>query len=208
MAPPGRRTGSLNCSTNPEEDALGLRRIRSGSRRTIFGWMQTRTNPMPGVGAPVDRFGVVFLCGGDSRHERHIGGRRGVVYRSPRGVLHQRRRQRHRRRRPAAGATRQTGRPRAMALPMCRSQPAQAAPQRRSLHREETGRSQEALAGAADLDATSIRGLERGTSNPTWDVADRVARALGLPLHELARMADELETADHRPTNQPLRQRD
>ena len=58
-----------------------------------------------------------------------------------------------------------------------------------------------------DLDATSIRGLERGTSNPTWDVADRVARALGLSLHELARMADELETTGRQPTNRPLRQR-
>lgn len=76
------------------------------------------------------------------------------------------------------------------------------------LRREETGLTQEALADAADLDATSIRGLERGTSNPTWDVVDRVSRALGLALHELARRADELETANHRPTNQPLRQRD
>jgi transcriptional regulator with XRE-family HTH domain len=75
------------------------------------------------------------------------------------------------------------------------------------LRREETGLSQEALADAADLDATSIRGLERGIANPTWDVADRVSRALGLSLHELARMADELETEDHRPTNRPLRQR-
>lgn len=75
------------------------------------------------------------------------------------------------------------------------------------LRREETGLSQEALADAANLDATSVRGLERGTSNPTWDVTDRVARALGLALHELARMADELETEDHRPTNRPLRQR-
>jgi transcriptional regulator with XRE-family HTH domain len=75
------------------------------------------------------------------------------------------------------------------------------------LRREETGLSQEALADAAELDATSIRGLERGTSNPTWDVADRVSRALGLSLHELARMADELETADHRPTNRPLPRR-
>jgi transcriptional regulator with XRE-family HTH domain len=76
------------------------------------------------------------------------------------------------------------------------------------LRREETGLSQEALADAADLDATSVRGLERGTSNPTWDVADRVARALGLSLHQLARMADELETTNRRPTNQPLGHRD
>src|ERR1039458_2978143 len=72
---------------------------------------------------------------------------------------------------------------------------------------EEIGLTQEALADTADLDATSIRGLERGTSNPTWDVADRVARALGLSLHELARMADELETTGRQPTNRPLRQR-
>jgi transcriptional regulator with XRE-family HTH domain len=74
------------------------------------------------------------------------------------------------------------------------------------LRREEIGLTQEALADAADLDATSIRGLERGVANPTWDVADRVSRALGLALHELARSADELETKDRRPTNQPLRE--
>lgn len=73
------------------------------------------------------------------------------------------------------------------------------------LRREEIGLSQEAVADTADVDATSIRGLERGIANPTWDVADRVSRALGLALHELARMADELETADRRPTNMPLR---
>jgi transcriptional regulator with XRE-family HTH domain len=72
------------------------------------------------------------------------------------------------------------------------------------LRREEIELTQEALADAADLDPTSIRGLERGVGNPTWDVADRVARALGLALHELARRADELETNDRRPTNQPL----
>ncbi len=56
--------------------------------------------------------------------------------------------------------------------------------------REEVGMTQEALADADELDATSIRGIERGIANPTWDVADRVARALGLALHELARSAD------------------
>lgn len=72
------------------------------------------------------------------------------------------------------------------------------------LRREEIGLTQEALADAADLDATSVRGLERGIANPTWDVADRIARALGLALHELAQRADELETNDRRPTNQSL----
>lgn len=75
------------------------------------------------------------------------------------------------------------------------------------LRREEIGMTQEALADAAGLDATSIGGLERGVANPTWDVADRVSRTLGLALHELARMADELETKDWRPTNEPIRQR-
>jgi transcriptional regulator with XRE-family HTH domain len=73
------------------------------------------------------------------------------------------------------------------------------------LRREEVGLTQEALADAADLDPTSVRGLERGIANPTWDVVDRVARALGLPLHRLALKADELETRDRRPTNRPLR---
>lgn len=71
------------------------------------------------------------------------------------------------------------------------------------LRRDEVGLTQEALADAANVDPTSIRGLERGIANPTWDVVDRIARALGLALYELARNADELETADRRPTNQP-----
>lgn len=74
------------------------------------------------------------------------------------------------------------------------------------LRREEIGITQESLADSADLDPTSIRGLERGVANPTWDVADRVARALGLALHELAHRADNLETSDRRPTNKPLTQ--
>jgi len=73
------------------------------------------------------------------------------------------------------------------------------------LRRVEIGMTQEELADAAGLDATSIRGIERGVANPTWDVADRVARALGLALHKLASRADELETRDRRPTDQPMR---
>jgi transcriptional regulator with XRE-family HTH domain len=73
------------------------------------------------------------------------------------------------------------------------------------LRREEIGLTQEALADAAELDPTSIRGIERGIANPTWDVADRIARALGLALHELAHRAAKLETSDRRPTDRPLR---
>jgi hypothetical protein len=32
-------------------------------------------------------------------------------------------------------------------------------------------------------------GCERGIANPTWDAADRIARGLGLALHELAQLA-------------------
>src|ERR1700742_4033356 len=46
-------------------------------------------------------FGVAFPTGGRSQHERHSGGRRGVVHRPARGVLDQRRRPRRRRRRLA-----------------------------------------------------------------------------------------------------------
>jgi transcriptional regulator with XRE-family HTH domain len=72
------------------------------------------------------------------------------------------------------------------------------------LRREAIGLTHEALADATGLDATSARGLERGIANPSWDTADRIARALGLAVHELARHADELETSDRRPTNLPL----
>ena len=72
------------------------------------------------------------------------------------------------------------------------------------LRREEIRLTQEALADAADVDPTFVRGLERGVGNPTWDAADRISRALGLALHELARRADELETKDRQPTNRPL----
>jgi DNA-binding XRE family transcriptional regulator len=76
------------------------------------------------------------------------------------------------------------------------------------LYRGAADITQEAPADTADLDPTSIRGLERGIANPTWDVADRVARTLGLALHEPARRADELETIDRQPTNQPSRRHD
>jgi len=38
--------------------------------------------------------------------------------------------------------------------------------------------------------------------------ATGIARALGLALWELAELADELETEDRRPTNEPLRRLD
>lgn len=75
------------------------------------------------------------------------------------------------------------------------------------LRRVELGLTQEDLAHAANLDPTSIRGVERGVANPTWDAADRIARGLGLALYELAHRAAELETSDRRPTNRPRRRK-
>ena len=76
------------------------------------------------------------------------------------------------------------------------------------LRRRDRGLTQEALAHAANVDARTVRGIERGTANPSWDVADRIARALGWSLAKLAQRADELETDDRRPTDEPLRPRD
>jgi transcriptional regulator with XRE-family HTH domain len=75
------------------------------------------------------------------------------------------------------------------------------------LHREERGLPQEALADIA-VDPTSTRGFECGIANPIWDVADRIARALGQALDEFARRAGELKTVDRRPTNRSLRKHD
>jgi transcriptional regulator with XRE-family HTH domain len=76
------------------------------------------------------------------------------------------------------------------------------------LRRRDRGLTQEQLADAAAVDARTVRGIERGTANPTWNVTDRIARALGWSLAKLALRADELETDDRRPTDEPLRSRD
>lgn len=75
------------------------------------------------------------------------------------------------------------------------------------LRRREQGLKQEALADAAGISVRRLREIEAGKANPTWDVADRIARALGWSLAELATFADELETADRRPTDAPLQRR-
>jgi transcriptional regulator with XRE-family HTH domain len=50
------------------------------------------------------------------------------------------------------------------------------------------GLSQEALAHDAALDRSYASGLERGTTNPTVDLLDRIATALGVPVKELFRV--------------------
>jgi len=50
----------------------------------------------------------------------------------------------------------------------------------------------------------TLRAIEAGRGNPRADVLDRIARGLGWPMWRLAKLADELETADRRPTDRPL----
>ena len=52
--------------------------------------------------------------------------------------------------------------------------------------------SQEALADAAGLDRAYVSGLERGTRNPTLDTMQKIAHALGVPLHDLIEQAEGL----------------
>lgn len=59
--------------------------------------------------------------------------------------------------------------------------------------REERGLSQESLAAAADLHPTWISHLESGRKNPTWATVGRIAGALGMPVSELAAIAETLD---------------
>jgi transcriptional regulator with XRE-family HTH domain len=76
------------------------------------------------------------------------------------------------------------------------------------LRREELGLEQQAVALDAHVTASWISHIESGRQNPAWGTVDRVARALGWSIAQLAQRADELETEDRRPTNQPLPVRD
>jgi transcriptional regulator with XRE-family HTH domain len=58
-------------------------------------------------------------------------------------------------------------------------------------HRIAGGLSQEALAERADIHHTHVGLIERGQRNASLDVADRVARALGLPLSRLIAEAEK-----------------
>lgn len=58
--------------------------------------------------------------------------------------------------------------------------------------RTEQGWAQERLSEMAGLDRTYVSGLERGRRNPTLTTQERIADALGRPLHELIRSAEEM----------------
>jgi transcriptional regulator with XRE-family HTH domain len=72
------------------------------------------------------------------------------------------------------------------------------------LRREELGLSQEAVALEVGVETSWISHIESGRQNPSWGTVDRMSRALELPLWQLAKLADGLETADRRPTDKPL----
>jgi transcriptional regulator with XRE-family HTH domain len=59
--------------------------------------------------------------------------------------------------------------------------------------RKEAQLSQEALGLVADIHPTWISHLESGRVNPTWGNVRRIAKGLGVPLSELAALAEELE---------------
>ncbi len=76
------------------------------------------------------------------------------------------------------------------------------------LRREELGLEQQTVALDAGVEPSWISHIESGRQNPAWGTVDRIARALGLSIAQLAQRADELETEDRRPTNEPLPPRD
>jgi transcriptional regulator with XRE-family HTH domain len=59
--------------------------------------------------------------------------------------------------------------------------------------RQKAGLSQEALAARAGLDPSSIARVEAGQVDPTWGSMRRIASGLGVPLEELAELAETLE---------------
>lgn len=61
-------------------------------------------------------------------------------------------------------------------------------------HRELLRLSQEELAERAQMDRTYVSGVERGVRNPSLDVMQRIARALGSDLDVLFATAREIAT--------------
>jgi transcriptional regulator with XRE-family HTH domain len=58
--------------------------------------------------------------------------------------------------------------------------------------RQKAGLSKDDLAARAGLDAHSIARLEAGQVDPTWGSMRRIARGLGVPLEDLAELAETL----------------
>lgn len=62
--------------------------------------------------------------------------------------------------------------------------------------RREAVLTQEELALRADIHEAYVSFLESGRRNPTWGVVRRISLALGVPLSELARRAEEFERGE------------
>jgi DNA-binding XRE family transcriptional regulator len=60
--------------------------------------------------------------------------------------------------------------------------------------RAERDVTQEDLAHDAGITTGTLSLIERGQSNPTWGTVRSIARALGLSMSELAKVADRLES--------------
>ena len=50
-----------------------------------------------------------------------------------------------------------------------------------------------ALAPKAGLTANTLSLIERGEANPTWGAVRRIAKALGVPVSQLAKAAEKIE---------------
>lgn len=61
--------------------------------------------------------------------------------------------------------------------------------------RKDAGHSQEAFADRTGIHRTTMSEIERGVSNVSLDIAERIAKGLGIPLSELVAAAE----AERRP---------
>jgi len=59
--------------------------------------------------------------------------------------------------------------------------------------RKRAGLSQEALAERSGLAPSEVTRIESGLTDPVWGDVRRIAGGLGVPLEELAELAEELE---------------
>ncbi len=59
--------------------------------------------------------------------------------------------------------------------------------------REKRGVTQEVLASEAGTTLSTLSLIERGLTNPTWGTIGGIAKALGVSIGDLAKLADKLE---------------
>ncbi|MDX6626588.1 MAG: Helix-turn-helix domain [Solirubrobacterales bacterium] len=64
--------------------------------------------------------------------------------------------------------------------------------------RDERELTQETLAEKADLTGRTLSAIETGTANPTWATVRDIAAALGVPLREIAELAESYEERGRR----------